>query len=1382
MKSIIKIYECYKLNQEEFEKNYEKIINNLLKQSSLLYEGDYDNLYREIIYLNNMFNDTFIEKNDDYANLVFFIFRQQYQIINNKGIQIKLIQNIFGNDLLIKKSYMFLVDTMGDLKPEIYDKNDKERNNEENLVRNFLNIQDNAKLRNYKDLYNFFNSLKSIEFNELLLYFLENQCQSYFKDILKMFGNQYTEKCCEMLLLNTSFKYLTKCFQYLFEHNNDNDNNILKIYAIAYSKIYFYYYVEINYNHFDKCNFNEINRLLMDKNEKNQNLIKMRNIYIFRLYFKKFDNFEQFKTFDFNTKNIPIFKELEDTLKKEEKDNSNADYIFKDSFINISIFDKYKYYVQKINLFILENNKNFNFDFDEINNSFDIFYCCLVNKMISYLYGNNPNLIKEKMKYLLDTTIDKINMSQEGKTLYKYLFDNNLLQNNIIKKISDGPLSQEDFEILLYILRIIFNSQMNGTNCFYNDILKKNTSKFISENYIPGSFPFMNEFIKSYNYLASKFPAKELMGYYICKDCGYVYEIRPCTFPVHEYHCPYGHIIGGRNHILSKKDFRIFNDQQHIKDFCNGRSPDYINSFDAMSLEDFKKNYVDQYLLHKEKGILENFTVEDFDKNTPVRELNNLTYRLLSIILYSYLLGAYILNNLTVDEMRKYLVDNLFPHSLFGIIKKNWAILDSSLKLIGFENINIFLNMKFNEIMKFINNLKSVDTPEKLDQFEKSVDKFITDILNQKDIAKQINDDYKNINNKLLNFNPQSIKEIIQSNYPPTIYSQVSYPDIQYYTVSKILNLDTFINKFNSSEENKKKYALISSLINKDSDLTKNAIQMKNLKSINKLVNLLLSKYSYKISRKEGKEKKLKDEIPDIINTYNEINRIKIDSNDKFIEEYIDPFIKSWNEIKKNSVQYKCRVLRDLEKGQKPYEMTINNNLCDFLVDDGDKEGGMFLAAAYQYLILSQNTFIDNIISKNNIQGILNSYVAQLEQSINIQDASTNEIININQEVFDLLNELISTNSMRNIFMNTKEKINYNNYTDIIYNYDNIEEELGKKILPGLKKFKAEKIKFITYLYEGFRGDNSSILASFTNKYNPRELEESEKMALNDLLEANNNSRFYNEVFSSLQILMNEIIKENYNQSYLIYKIIESKPNYIMLNEKLVDFFRRQFEYYCDTQFNFFSVNSLLEIFNYFEALCWKEMEKNIPIDYMQELPENIQKEVISYFETNKNEKIINKDNFTSAIRKLISRSISGTRQEMEIKNDAELKYYIIREDLWSKKTIETDGFENEIDDIFKSKILVGQATELYKLLDGNTILYDKLYKNKNKEKEKELIYEKNEDDIELAKDLNKLIKEDKINDIQNISTGLRDNKDGNNSSDEENEEESEEDSRIDEL
>ena len=1311
LNSIIKIHECYKFNQEKFEENYEKIINNLIKQTYLLYNNNNNAVYKEIIELNKIFNDSFEVKGEEYTNLLFFIFRQEYQNINNDHIRIKLIQNIFGNEKLIKKSYIFLFEAMKDMTPGILDIYSKERDNEENLLRNFLNIDNNRNLYKYKELYKFLNTINNTRFNEILLYIFELQCQSYFKGILKMHNNEYSGVCCEFLLLGLSIKYLKKCIQYIYENKNNNDNNILKIYSIAYIKTYLYYYVEINYHHFDKCNFSEINQILVDKDENNKYLIFMRNIYIFRLYFQKFNNFEQFKIFDFTTRNIPIYQDIADILRVEEK--NVADYIFKDSFININTYEQYKKFLQPITLFLLEQENNLNLNYDEVNNNFDTFYCLLVNKIISYLYGNNKNFIIKKMSNIYETIKDDINLNKEGKTLLNYLLNEDLLQKNIFQKVSDEPLNQNDFQILLYIFRFIFSTQMLKGENFYNQILKANTSQFIANNYIPGSFPFMNEYLKSYNFLSTKFPQKESMGYYVCKDCGFAYEIRPCTFPVHTFNCPNGHVIGGTRHIVAKNDFRIFGNQDDINTYRNNY-PDYMRAMQPMTIDDFKKNYVDKYLMIKEKGILENFTIEDFEKKGLVRGVKNITYRFLNFILYSYLLGSYILNHLTLDQVRKYLVDNLFPHSLFGIIKKDLEIIESELKNAGFNNIFVFLNTKFNEIIKLMSDLKNVDTPEKLDKFEQDMDKIFDNLLNNPYEVEKLNNKYKEINDKLLNFNPQSIKEIIQSNYPPNIYDQKIYPNIQYYTVSKITDMNNFINKFNSSEENKKKYAIIDALINKDLDLTKNAMNMKALLSINKLANLLLNIYSYKITRQEAKKVTLGEELPKIVQMYNEINHVQI-TEEEFKSEYISNFLSSWEIIKSKSVQYKCRVLRDLEKGQKPYEIKTENLLCDFLVDDGDKEGGMFLAAAYQYLIESQNTFINNIISKNNINGVLNSYVVQLEQEINIQDATNNEIININEEIFELFEKLVINNSMRNIFSEKKDDINYSNYNDIIYNYDIIEEELGKKILPGLKKFTNEKIKFVTYLYEGFRGENSTVLKDYINKYNPKDLDETEKDSLYNLLEENRNSRFYNDVFASLQILMNQIIKENYPKDKLLYQIIEKLPKYVILEQKLVDFFKTQYEYYYELKL--FTVNSLIPIFDYFEALCWKDMKKNIPIDYQDDVPENARNYIIEYFEKNEKEKrIINKENLTFAIRKLISRTIAVTRQEMEIQNTGNLKHYIINEDLWNKTDLETEGFENEIDEIFKYDVLVGQSYKLYVALNGDNILDNKLFKKKSNE------------------------------------------------------------------
>ena len=80
---------------------------------------------------------------------------------------------------------------------------------------------------------------------------------------------------------------------------------------------------------------------------------------------------------------------------------------------------------------------------------------------------------------------------------------------------------------------------------------------------------------------------------------------------------------------------------------------------------------------------------------------------------------------------------------------------------------------------------------------------------------------------------------------------------------------------------------------------------------------------------------------------------------------------------------------------------------------------------------------------------------------------------------------------MRNIFEDDDDEFNYKNYNNIIYNYDYIEEELTKEILPGLKKFRT-KIKFVPFRYEGFRDENSSIIYDYKNKYEQRELTDDE--------------------------------------------------------------------------------------------------------------------------------------------------------------------------------------------------------------------------------------------------------------------------------------------------
>ena len=806
------------------------------------------------------------------------------------------------------------------------------------------------------------------------------------------------------------------------------------------------------------------------------------------------------------------------------------------------------------------------------------------------MYSSKKDIYINKLKNIYYISIDKLNLGEEGKILYKYLLDENLLENKIFKKISGDHINQDEFEILLYSFRFILNTQIKNNKFFYNNILNKTTSNFIKNNYIPRS--------------------------------------------------------------------------------------------------------------------------KDFNANIPVGELHNISYLLLNFILFSYLMGALILDNLTEEEARNYLVQNIFPRTLFGIVKNDWALLDLSLKEIGITNIQTFMNIIFDKIIDLMNSFESSNTQDEFDSFEKKINEIIIEALENKD---NINNEYQNLNYDLLCIDPHSIKEIIKGNFMPSIYKK-DYPEIKYYTVSNIININAFVNKFNSLEQNKNRYALINILIDREKDITRNAIKMKSLENINNLVNLLLKIYSYKISREDARKKILKNELKYIKDKYNEINPIKINNEEEIINNYIDPFIKSWDKIKDTSNQYKCRLLRDFEKGEKPLDMKLENALCYFLVDDGDKKG-MFLASAYQNYILWQNNFINKILRKNEMTGILNSYKSQIEQEVEVQKATKDEILNIDDNTFKKLNELIVKYSKRNIF-GDKNKIDYRKYNDIVYNFDFIEEELGRIILPGIKKFKNDKIKFNTYLFEGFRGGNCTVLTDYNTQYIQRGLTEDEKESLNELIKENNNSQFYIDVFASIQILINEIIKDNYEQNHLIYKIIEKLPNYIILNGEFTKLLKNRIN--KNPEDKCFSVNALVSIFEYFEALCWKEIKKNIFLDYQSELPEDEKQKIVEYFNKLTEDKIINKKNFTTALRRLISRNIAGFREEIDIKSDSLLSLYITREDLWSKEIFDNESFDMEIYQICTDEIKIEHCFNLYNVLDGDNILDEELNRNKENKKIKE--------------------------------------------------------------
>ena len=304
------------------------------------------------------------------------------------------------------------------------------------------------------------------------------------------------------------------------------------------------------------------------------------------------------------------------------------------------------------------------------------------------------------------------------------------------------------------------------------------------------------------------------------------------------------------------------------------------------------------------------------------------------------------------------------------------------------------------------------------------------------------------------------------------------------------------------------------------------------------------------------------------------------------------------------------------------------SKLATILVDDN--EPGYYLSSIYKKLIDYQNIFLDNIINCNSQNGLLHCYVKQLNNEIMIQDASINEIVKFNFEENNKNNLKLYSNLDELICINTINDISINKFN---YELDQIEIELGSIILPGVRKFKSsdDELRYITYMFEGYRGKNSNILTNFNEKYPPKELTNKEKKILNKYIQDNENDDYKIFLFC-LQLLIDYIQKTGKDKDIPICEIISNIPEHINIDEKVKIFFNNK---------NEFTVNKLVRIFELFEHLCWEQIKDNLLDEFMKPIDEDKKESIYNkaFFKDDKKYNI-KKIEFASAIRKFLSRYI----------------------------------------------------------------------------------------------------------------------------------------------
>ena len=588
-------------------------------------------------------------------------------------------------------------------------------------------------------------------------------------------------------------------------------------------------------------------------------------------------------------------------------------------------------------------------------------------------------------------------------------------------------------------------------------------------------------------------------------------------------------------------------------------------------------------------------------------------------------------------------------------------------------SIQVFINMIFKDLIKIIKQCKISKDIKEREKIENQVEDLISkSILKYPEYFKLYSE-----NNEKLNLNPTNLKTLLSELIPlnSESYPEKEFPMFKYFIYTKYKSEDDMLKRIN----NKGLYPLINGFLAYLPNLKK----LKYLPAFNEFTNYMVNYYSFKISREEARNRQFINE--------------EIFKENGFNIKY-NNFIEAWEQVKFDSVKYKCNPEMEVKSGFRQDDKLIN-----FLNDYMEFNNGMYIAASFQNFIEWQNEFLQQIINANINDGILHKYVDNILKKIPIHEAKPEQIIIIEEKFkkngnkFVDFNDLIYTFSKRKIFGNDGT-INYFNYNNFEYDYDKIEEELGKILLPDVCLFKGEdELNFIKYWGEGFRGKNSDIISNFFLKYPQIDLNTKEKQEIIEYISNMNKiykSYDFKNFYGSLQKLLFYLTKQEIiNENETLSNILKNCPENIKLSSDCENFFYNEGKN--------LTVNKLMNLFFFFEHLSFKYFTDNLSPNYKLEIPKDKTVKIMEkLLEKNNSEDKINIIDLAAATRRLISRYLSGDVSYIDISEKKDLFFELGREELWEEKIRKFGDLSKLIfEKIGEFKLVVGQAYEFYNLI-----------------------------------------------------------------------------------
>ena len=1318
-----------------------QILSDQLKFTNIILndETKYQDLCQNIQNLNDFLYEN-LGDTDIFANLMLDICVDEIKKVRNDNYRKKLTDIVLGNPKMIAKSYPFMSIVLKGLIDTSID----------SILDNINKIKENNRL--YLET---INKTNSDVLNEIILSIFENQFNSYFESIPNLTNDElieYFEKYFNyyrihnkynptFILFNTSLTLFNDCLNFLEgiyhkEQEKDkienNKNELISIlYCISYIKMYLYKCIHfIHFNNQDFIDFDQINKVI-EGNAKNA-FRKMIKIYVFKIFFHILNNnYHEFANYHYPNHGIKFFDEF------KEKFNEKKEAML--SYYLLPLGENYEKYKEEYKIFDDYRFEDFNKPVKQFKdlvekNGIDIIYTISTNLIVSNLALKNYIIdSQEYSKYssFITSVFDKqLKIPEITKKLFLLFskdeeYNTKMRPKLIYKDVAE--INQKSFEILLYSLRFCLQivNHEKPEEFLYSQIFTNQYSAKLKENCIPGNNLLDNIKVNNYYYVENHLKTKAHdIGAYVC-SCGLYYDIPPCGFPAPpepgepqvtfcgnpECNLPVGYspkppsIPGQHGMVIRDGHYRIFKDAQHKEEELNDYG-DNDQNIPNMLLADYKTIVIDPILESSKFGINQISKIRFVQNNMTVRKLSQVGYRLLNFILYSHLFFANCLGIISDEDMNKYVCGGM---TYIEMLETDWNLLKDALLTKGIQIIQIFMNMIFYKISEKLKNCKAIKTNEEREQFENEIEKILEESYKE---YEEYSKKYLEENKNALQLEKDNMKSFVLEINNIKEYEEKKYPFYKFLLMTTYPCKDNFINELQKVPEFEKKYPLLTSYLINDNK-TKDLI--KYLPDFNEFTNFMIDNYSYKISRDEASKKLIKDE---------EIYK----NNERGFKDMFTKFKKIWAYLKPYATKFGCR------EEMPQIDLDENKSIAHFLNDDGEICKGMYIASAYQNFITWQNQFLDELIGPLRQNGILHHFIKNMGKNIDVQNAKKNETLN-----FDKINEsfieTIFDNSKRNIFTQNNN-INYSNYKQFIYDFDSIEESLGEILLPGKVKFNGTpSLRFVTYCFEGFRGNKTSVLSDFASKYKLKSLSKENKQIIYDKIKdkINNQNDELSKILFSIQLLIYYLTQDIKPDNEEIKKVIEELPDYVNLSKECSEFFEKQT----------LKVNELNEAYSYIELLCFKPIIANLRDHYKKQIDDYIIENINKSFEE-KQFKIITKISLASACRKLISRYLISIRDDTDYNENNKLDLYLNREEMWSKEIWGTkeknENIEQDLEILRKNELILGQCYDLYTKLGGDE---QEAYKDiivKNEDDKEENIQKENVVNEKIVKRKKKII------------------------------------------